>query len=83
MEDPLQDDYLNENASYMDQLYELFDYVQPKKNKKYKYLVTYKTTPDPELEAERMRFNMYIYDKYHGVDGWHYNLLTGRLEKKN
>ena len=82
MEDPLQSEYWNVNASYMDQLYELFDYVQPKKKKKYKYIVTYKSTPDPELEGERIRFNMYMYDTYHGRDGWHYNLLTGRLEKK-
>ncbi|NBO98936.1 MAG: hypothetical protein EBU90_02240 [Proteobacteria bacterium] len=24
-----------------------------------------------------------MYDKYHGKDGWNYNLLTGLLEKKN
>lgn len=28
-------------------------------------------------------FNMELYDAFHGVNGWNYNLLTGRLEKKN
>jgi len=67
MEDPLHDSL--SDAAYMEQLYELFEFVQPKKKKKYKYIVTYKSVSDPGLEAERMRFNMYIYDTYHGVDG--------------
>jgi len=25
-------------------------------------------------------FNMDLYDAFHGVNGWNYNLLTGRLE---
>ena len=24
-----------------------------------------------------------LYDKYHGKNGWEFNLLTGKLEKKN
>lgn len=28
-------------------------------------------------------FNMDLYDAFHGINGWNYNLLTGRLEKKN
>jgi hypothetical protein len=30
-----------------------------------------------------INFNMELYDAFHGVNDWHYNLLTGRLEKKN
>lgn len=83
MEDSLHDDYLNEDATSMDMLYELFDYIptKGKNKKKYKYIVTYKSASDPSLEAERMRFNMYVYDTYHGKDGWYYNLLTGKLER--
>lgn len=30
-----------------------------------------------------INFNMELYDAFHGVNGWHFNLLTGRLEKKD
>jgi len=81
MEDDLHDDYLDDKASYIDQLYELFDYVPSKKTKKYKLLIANKFASS-DLDGDRMRLNMYMYDKYHGKDGWEYNLLTGKLEKK-
>jgi len=28
-----------------------------------------------------INFNMELYDAFHGVNGWRFNLLTGRLEK--
>lgn len=28
-----------------------------------------------------INFNAELYDAFHGVNGWCYNLLTGRLEK--
>lgn len=73
------DDSMDEEASYIDQLYDLFDYM-PSKKKKYKH-VTH-VTPSSLSEGIRMRYNMHVYDTYHGVDGWEYNLLTGKLEKK-
>jgi len=30
-----------------------------------------------------INFNMELYDAFHGVNNWHYNLFTGRLEKKD
>jgi hypothetical protein len=29
-----------------------------------------------------VNFNTDLYDALHGKDGWYYNLLTGKLEKK-
>jgi hypothetical protein len=53
----------------------------PSKKKKYKH-VTH-VAPSSLSEGIRMRYNMHVYDTYHGVDGWEYNLLTGKLEKNN
>lgn len=88
-DDHLYDDYDDSDKKYVDWFYELFDYVPKKKG--VKYIVTYsnkqnknKSVPaDASFEAERVRYNMYLYDTYHGKDGWNYNLLTGLLEKKN
>lgn len=33
--------------------------------------------------AQKVRETQDLYDKYHGKDGWEFNLLTGKLEKKN
>lgn len=88
-DDHLYDDYDDMDKKYVDWFYELFDYVPKKKG--VKYILTYtgkkqskssSSYSDTSMEAERMRYNMYIYDTYHGREGWEYNLLTGRLEKK-
>lgn len=31
---------------------------------------------------ELVNFNTDLYDSLHGKDGWRYNLLTGKLEKR-
>lgn len=31
---------------------------------------------------ELVNFNTDLYDALHGKDGWHYNLLTGKLERR-
>ena len=37
---------------------------------------------EAKIIAQKVRDTQDLYDKYHGKDGWEFNLLTGRLEKK-
>jgi hypothetical protein len=36
---------------------------------------------DFKTNREVINFNIDLYDNFHGRNGWHYNLLTGKIEK--
>jgi len=51
-------------------------------NSLFKAIYEYYDVYEAKLLAQKVRDTQDLYDKYHGKDGWEFNLLTGRLEKK-